>query len=112
MTVVLNKIYISQGDPSLHKLIFKVDKDGFFLYARGEDESKVYVSVEGGREEGREGGREGGREKEEREGGREEKGREGGREKERGGEGGREGGREGEREREKEKIEGEGKLGT
>ena len=33
-----------QGDPNLRKLDFFVDREAFFLYARADDKTKVYVS--------------------------------------------------------------------
>ena len=35
-----------QGDPNLHKLDFYAEKDAFFLYARADDTTKVYVSAQ------------------------------------------------------------------
>ena len=33
-----------QGTDNLHKLTFRADKDGFFLYAKGDERTKAYVS--------------------------------------------------------------------
>ena len=35
-----------QGDPNLHKLDFYAEKDAFFLYARADDTTKIYVSAQ------------------------------------------------------------------
>lgn len=38
-------LFLSQGDSNLTKLVFHADHDGFFLYARGDDKGKCYVSM-------------------------------------------------------------------